>query len=131
MLNANYRSYVLHEFFCAEDKCNFCINSLQLDIYFLKLSTFYYFLHARYHTMFEPGGFEHLSFDYLTLQVLVTTIDALKTLLNRVITAQWEGMGDVRSARYEPALLPPCPTIRVLCYSNCQRLTHSLEQFKG
>ena len=39
--------------------------------------------------------------------LLVTTIDA-----------QWEGMGDVGSARYEPALLPPCPTIRVLSYSN-------------
>ena len=43
----------------------------------------------------------------ITLKVLVTTIDA-----------QWEGMGDVGSARYEPALLPPCPTIRVLSYSN-------------
>ena len=43
----------------------------------------------------------------LTLKVLVTTIDA-----------QWEGMGDVGSARYEPALLPPCPTIRVISYSN-------------
>ena len=43
----------------------------------------------------------------LTLTVLVTTIDTL-----------WEGMGDVGSARYEPALLPPCPTIRVLSYSN-------------
>ena len=42
----------------------------------------------------------------LTLKVLVTTIDA-----------QWEGMGDVVSARYEPALLPPCPTIRLLSYS--------------
>ena len=42
-----------------------------------------------------------------TLKVLVVTIDA-----------QWEGMGDVGSARYEPALLPPCPTIRVLSYSN-------------
>ena len=42
------------------------------------------------------------------LKVLVATIDAL-----------WEGMGDVGSARYEPALLPPCPTIRVLSYSNC------------
>ena len=30
--------------------------------------------------------------------------------------AQWEGMGDVGSARYEPALFPPCPTIRVLSY---------------
>ena len=43
----------------------------------------------------------------LTLKALVATIDA-----------QWEGMGDVGSARYEPALLPPCPTIRVLSYSN-------------
>ena len=43
----------------------------------------------------------------LTLKVLVTAIDA-----------QWEGMGDVGSARYERALLPPCPTIRVLSYSN-------------
>ena len=43
----------------------------------------------------------------LTLKVLVATTDA-----------QWEGMGDVGSARYEPALLPPCPTIRVLSYSN-------------
>ena len=43
----------------------------------------------------------------LTLKVLVTTIDA-----------QWEGMGDVGSARYELALLPPCPTIRVLSFSN-------------
>ena len=32
--------------------------------------------------------------------------------------AQWEGMGGVGSARYDPALLPPCPTIRVLSYSN-------------
>ena len=43
----------------------------------------------------------------LTLKVLVATIDA-----------QWEGMGDLGSARYEPALLPPCPTIRVSSYSN-------------
>ena len=51
-----------------------------------------------------PGPIPQLK---LTLKVLVTTIDA-----------QWEGMGDVGSARYEPALLPPCPTIRVLSYSN-------------
>ena len=43
----------------------------------------------------------------LAFKVLVTTIDA-----------QWEGMEDVGSARYEPALLPPYPTIRVLSYSN-------------
>ena len=46
------------------------------------------------------AGFEFLC--CLTLTVLVTTIDA-----------QWEEMGDVGSAWYEPALLPPCPTIRV------------------
>ena len=46
-------------------------------------------------------------FQFLTLKVLVATIDA-----------QWEGMGDEGPARYEPALLPPCPTIRVLSYSN-------------
>ena len=34
------------------------------------------------------------------------------------IDAQWEGMGDVGLERYELALLPPCPTIRVLSYSN-------------
>ena len=39
---------------------------------------------------------------FLTLTVLVATIDA-----------QWEGMGDVGSARYEPTLLPPSLTIRV------------------
>ena len=43
----------------------------------------------------------------LTLKVLLTTIDA-----------QSEGMGDVLSARYESALFPPYPTIRVLSYSN-------------
>ena len=54
-----------------------------------------------------------------------------ETLWNRVITAQCEGMGEVGSARYEPALLPPCLSIRVLCYSNCQRSTQSHQQFKG
>ena len=64
----------------------------------------------------------------LTLEVLVMTVDALGHSLNRIITAQWEGMGDVGSARYEPVLLPPCPTIRVLSYSNCQRSTHSISK---
>ena len=48
------------------------------------------------------GKAEHLK---LTLKVLITTIDALGHSLNRIITAQWEGMGDVGSARYKPALL--------------------------
>ena len=43
---------------------------------------------------------------YLTHTVLVTIIHALR------------GDGEVGSARYEPALLPPCPSIRVLSYSN-------------
>ena len=47
------------------------------------------------------------------------------TLWNMIITTQCEGMGEVGSARYEPALLPPCPSIRVLSYSNCQRSSHS------
>ena len=41
------------------------------------------------------------------------------TLLNRIITAQWEGMGDVGSARYKPALLLSFLAIKVLSYSNC------------
>ena len=49
----------------------------------------------------------HVQLYRLTRKVLVATIDA-----------QWEGMGDVGSARYELALLPPCPTIRALSYSN-------------
>ena len=53
------------------------------------------------------GWLDNESGIILALIVLVATIDA-----------QWEGMGDVGSARYEPALLPPCPTIRVLSYSN-------------
>ena len=44
--------------------------------------------------------------DILTLKVLVATTDA-----------QLEGMGDEGSVRYELALFPPCPTIRVLSYS--------------
>ena len=45
-------------------------------------------------------------------------IVSVGTVLVTAIDAQWEGMGDVGSARYEPALHPPCPTIRVLSYSN-------------
>ena len=57
--------------------------------------------------MLHCMGLFIITWHQLTLKVLVVTIDA-----------QWEGMGDVGSARYEPALLPPCPTIRVLSYSN-------------
>ena len=71
--------------------------------------------HAWYAAIISPnvlkksGGSDYSLYSLvrLTLKVLVTTIDA-----------QWEGMGDVGSARYEPALLPPCPTIRVLSCSD-------------
>ena len=65
----------------------------------------------------------------LTLKVLIMTIDALGTLLNRVIAAYWEGLEDVALARYKLALLPPCPTIRVSSYSNCERSTHSFSKW--
>ena len=69
--------------------------------------------HTRFHlTAYQcrntsHSGNKNSHIRLLTLTVLVVTIDA-----------QWEGMGDVGSARYEPALLPPCPTIKVLSYSN-------------
>ena len=66
----------------------------------LKVDSEFNVLHAGGHGQFSKVNF-------LTLTVLVATIDA-----------QWEGMRDVGSARYEPALLTPCPTIRVLSYSN-------------
>ena len=55
----------------------------------------------------QPLILPHLQSFQLTLKVLVMTTDA-----------QWEGMGDVGPARYEQALLPPCPTNRALSYSN-------------
>ena len=61
--------------------------------------------------MFSPLLCTHSK--QLTRKVLVMTSDALETLLIRV---QWEGMGDVGSVWYKPALLPPYPTIRVLSY---------------
>ena len=51
------------------------------------------------------------------------------TLWNRITPTQWEGMGDVGSARYEPALHPPFPTIRVLSHSNYQRSTHLISKW--
>ena len=57
---------------------------------------------------------------HLILTVLVMTIDA-----------QWKGMGDVGSARYDPALLPPCPTIRVLSCGNYSSKFSEIQHFKG
>ena len=42
---------------------------------------------------------------------------------------QLEGMWEVGSARYEPALLPPCSTIRDLSCRNCRRSTHSISKW--
>ena len=77
----------------------------------------------------DPFSFSVMTKIHLTLKVLVATIDALGHFGNKIITAQCEGMGEVGSARYEPALLPPCPSIRVLSYSNCQRSTHSMSKW--
>ena len=57
-------------------------------------------------------------FVYLTLKVLVVTIDA-----------QWEGMGDVGSVRYGPTLLPPCVTMTVLSTVTSKFL--EIQHFKG
>ena len=46
--------------------------------------------------------------------IFIVRVEITFTVLVATIDAQWEGMGDVGLARYEPALLPPCPTIRVL-----------------
>ena len=43
-----------------------------------------------------------------TLKELVTTIDH-DALFNGIMTAQWEGVGDVESARYEPGPTSPMP----------------------
>ena len=51
---------------------------------------------------------------YIVLQGLLKIVKVLVT----TVDAQWEGMGGVGSARYKPALLPPCPTIQGLSYSN-------------
>ena len=74
--------------------------------------------HIQHHTVqLAYYQFADCKWAILTLKVLVVTIDA-----------QCEGMGDVGSVRYEPVLLPPCPSIRVLSYSNCQRSTHSMSK---
>ena len=77
--------------------------------------------------IYAPVGAYHRTFNSYSAShdSWCTTI-----LWNRIMTAQCEGMGEVGSARYEPALLPPCPSIRALCYSNCQRSTQSRQQSK-
>ena len=76
----------------------------------------------------KSGNISHAPHLELTLKVLVATIDALGHFETAYLQAQCEGMGEVGSARYEPALLPPCPSIRVLSYSNCQRSSRSMSK---
>ena len=78
--------------------CNFCV----CIVYTYVCHVLVYFVLYVYNCMHKR-----------TIKYLVSCI-----LLVATIDAPWEGMGDVGSARYEPALLPPCPTIRVLNYSN-------------
>ena len=61
----------------------------------------------------------------LTLEVLVTTIDALGTFKQDKYTTVG-GNGGCRVGEVRADTTPPCPTIRVLSYSNCQRSTHSI-----
>ena len=64
----------------------------------------------------------------ITRKVLVTTIYVLGLwdTFKQDNQSTVGGDGDVGSTRYEPALLPPCLTKKVLGYSNCQRSTHSI-----
>ena len=64
----------------------------------------------------DSSGYLVKTFEVICQNVLLLTL----TVLVMTIDAQWEGMVDVGSARYEPALLPPIPrpTIRVSSYSN-------------
>ena len=103
-------------------KLNEC--QLQYDIILLNLSPFYFpwvdKVSMLIHNNTNP---------WRRLTITVPSHDnwCTATLWNRIMTAQCEGMGEVGSARYEPALLPPCPSIRVLSYSNCQEI-HSRQQ---
>ena len=64
-------------------------------------------------------------FGNLTLTVPVKRIDALWHFETGKSQHSARGWGEVGSARHEPALLPPCPSIRVSSYTDCQRSTHS------
>ena len=58
------------------------------------------------------------------IETYVLTIMNMVSKFVEFLTTQWEGMRDVGSARYEPALLPSCPTIRVLSYSSTLRVKY-------
>ena len=70
--------------------------------------------------VYNPLDFEVIPKFTLTIKAAVSMTSKVLTLtvLVATIDAQWEGMGNVGSVRYELALLPTCPTIRVLSYSN-------------
>ena len=103
-----------HNFFFSRD--NYLHSSLNLLMFFSNNKTTTY-SHTQCCSMLFQWWFNSYSASHGNW--------CTATLWNRIMTAQCEGMGEVGSARYEPALLPPCPSIRVLSYSNCQRSTHS------
>ena len=72
--------------------------------------------HASRGRLFTPFDFtQHqqslLTYKFMAVKLIVTVLTL--TVLVTTIDVQWEGMGDVGSARYEPVLLPPCPTIKL------------------
>ena len=97
---------------CSSHYCNLCSYKMEKDFFSAETVACQHYLHS--HSVFNSYSASHGNW-------------CTATLWNRIMTAQCEGMGEVGSARYEPALLPPCPSIRVLSYSNCQEI-HSRQQ---
>ena len=62
--------------------------------------------------MVGAGGTRTCVHPHVSRPLYHCATDSDTDTFNRIIAAQWEGRGDVGLARYELALLPPCPTIR-------------------
>ena len=78
---------------------------------------------------------QHYMFQrYMLRSLLTQSFNIVNTPLILLFSKKWvpgfaaEDNRTIGSARYEPALFPPCPTMRVLSYSNCQRSTHSISK---
>ena len=78
----------------------------------------YYNLYGSYVASSVGGGGTSLHLLQCSLNQTTATHALILKVLVATIDAQWEGRGDVGSVRCEPPLLPPCPTIRVLCCSS-------------
>ena len=104
------------------------VNATSAPYYFI--SYVHYCTSALYSTIPCVFSCKSLKFSAVTSSYNSTTVNSwfllhdnktmvlILQVLGATIDTQWEEMGDVGSARYEPALLPPCPTIRVLSCSN-------------